>query len=90
MAQPSTWDKLKLGALMGGTVGLGIGAVFGTFAILRYGPGSKGYLNTMGQYMLSSGATFGFFMSIGSVIRSQGTLEATEPWAKRVPIRTRL
>lgn len=28
-------------------------------------------MGTLAQYMLSSGATFGFFMSIGSVIRTE-------------------
>jgi hypothetical protein len=31
------------------------------------GPGPRGAMATMSQYMLSSAATFGFFMSIGSV-----------------------
>ncbi|KAJ1909194.1 subunit of TIM23 translocase complex [Tieghemiomyces parasiticus] len=75
MAEPSAWDKMKLGALMGTTVGLGLGAIFGIITILRVGPGPKGYLSTMGQYMLSSGATFGFFMSIGSVIRTEGKFQ---------------
>jgi hypothetical protein len=33
----------------------------------RSGPGPKGALHTLSQYMLSSAATFGFFLSIGSV-----------------------
>ncbi|CAL1199192.1 unnamed protein product [Candida parapsilosis] len=40
--QPSNWDKFKMGALMGSTVG----------------------------YIMGSVGTFGLFMSIGSVIRS--------------------
>jgi hypothetical protein len=31
------------------------------------GPGPRGALHTLSQYMLSSAATFGFFLSIGSV-----------------------
>lgn len=56
-----------MGALMGTGVGLTIGFIFGSFSILRGGPGPRGALATLSQYMLSSAATFGFFMSIGSV-----------------------
>ncbi|EPX72248.1 membrane protein Mgr2 [Schizosaccharomyces octosporus yFS286] len=69
--QPSTTDKLKMGAIMGSAAGLGIGFLFGGMAVLRYGPGPRGFLRTLGQYMLTSAATFGFFMSIGSVIRNE-------------------
>lgn len=31
---------------------------------------------TLAQYMLSSGATFGFFMSIGSVLRTESRDDA--------------
>lgn len=30
---------------------------------------------TLAQYMLSSGATFGFFMSIGSVLRTESRID---------------
>lgn len=33
----------------------------------RGGAGPRGFLPTLSQYMLSSAATFGFFLSIGSV-----------------------
>jgi NAD/NADP transhydrogenase beta subunit len=56
---------------MGGTVGLCIGLVFGTMNIIRYGPGNRGYVSTLATYMGSSAATFGFFMSIGTVIRTE-------------------
>ncbi|KAJ1654345.1 subunit of TIM23 translocase complex [Dispira simplex] len=81
MAEPSVWDKMKMGALMGTTVGLGLGFVYGTITILR----------TMGQYMLSSAATFGFFMSIGSVIRTEGPVPNNTRFiqnGQRIPIRT--
>ena len=36
---------------------------------------------TLAQYMISSGATFGFFMSIGSVIRTESLPHARdEQW----------
>ncbi|EIW71412.1 hypothetical protein TREMEDRAFT_27173 [Tremella mesenterica DSM 1558] len=67
VAGGSTFDKMKMGAMMGSMVGLSIGAIFGIFSILRAGPGPRGVVATLSQYMLSSAATFGFFMSIGSV-----------------------
>lgn len=34
---------------------------------LRGGAGPRGFLGTLSQYMLSSAATFSFFLAIGSV-----------------------
>ncbi|PVZ98871.1 hypothetical protein BB558_005132 [Smittium angustum] len=73
MNQPTVFDKLKLGFMMGGTVGACLGSLIGIYATMKSGPGPRGYLASIGQYALTSGATFGFFMSIGSVIRTQGT-----------------
>ncbi|KAF4623982.1 hypothetical protein D9613_002025 [Agrocybe pediades] len=40
----------------------------------RGGAGPRGALSTLSQYMLSSAATFSFFLSIGSVIRSDSII----------------
>ena len=70
----------------------------GGFSIIRYGAGPNGPMRTLSQYMIGSGATFGyveslqhrsirrssshlmhdrFFMSIGSIIRTEGMSPAT-------------
>ncbi|KAF2146270.1 uncharacterized protein K452DRAFT_242956 [Aplosporella prunicola CBS 121167] len=82
MTGPSTFDKLKMGAMMGGSVGLIIGFIFGATNIIRFGPGPNGMLRTLGQYMLGSAATFGFFMSIGSTIRTESDRQVAEAFAK--------
>jgi len=62
----------RMGALMGAGVGLTIGFIFGSYSIMRGGAGPRGFLATLSQYMLSSAATFSFFLAIGSVIRTDG------------------
>ncbi|BDD59980.1 subunit of TIM23 translocase complex [Monascus purpureus] len=69
-AGPSTFEKMKMGALMGGTVGAIMGFIIGTVTIFQVGA-PNGVMRTLGKYMAGSGATFGLFMSIGSVIRSE-------------------
>ncbi|KEZ39350.1 hypothetical protein SAPIO_CDS10043 [Scedosporium apiospermum] len=75
---PSVTQKLAMGAMMGGSVGVIIGFIFGTTTIFRYGAGPNGIMRTLGQYMAASGATFGFFMAIGSVIRTDAHPVAQE------------
>ncbi|EXJ90042.1 hypothetical protein A1O3_03110 [Capronia epimyces CBS 606.96] len=54
-----TWiDKLKMGMLMGGTVGGIMGFIYGTVTVFQYGAGQAGVTRTLGKYMLGSGATF--------------------------------
>ena len=64
-----------MGGMMGGSVGLIIGFIFGAHHaeliskasltalgftnIVRFGPGPNGMLRTLGQYMVGSAATFG-------------------------------
>ncbi|KAI8367895.1 reactive mitochondrial oxygen species modulator 1-domain-containing protein [Choanephora cucurbitarum] len=81
--EPSAFEKMKMGAAMGGTVGLCIGFVFGTVSLLRYGPGNKSAVSLLSQYMVGSAASFGFFMSIGSVVRSESRLPFAMSDAKR-------
>ncbi|KAH8549185.1 reactive mitochondrial oxygen species modulator 1-domain-containing protein [Umbelopsis sp. PMI_123] len=84
--EPTTFDKMKMGAMMGGTVGLCVGLVFGTINILRYGSGQRGAISMLGSYMAGSAASFGFFMSIGSVIRSEGHQNQRITWPSQTPL----
>ena len=37
----------------------------------RYGPGPRGYISTLGQFVLTSAGSFALFMGVGSAIRSE-------------------
>jgi len=77
--QQSIIQKMGMGAAMGGAVGMTLGFLFGGFAIISRGAGPRGPLNTLATYMASSGGTFAFFMSIGSVIRTESHHSLTSP-----------
>ena len=66
---PSCFDRIKFGAMIGFAVGVSTGAIFGTFAGIRYGLRGRELLTQLGKTMLQTGGTFGVFMAIGSGIR---------------------
>ena len=65
----SCFDKVKMGFLMGMTVGMASGLIFGGFSGLRYGLRGRELVGQVGQVMIQGGGTFGCFMSIGTAIR---------------------
>eukprot|EP00127_Corallochytrium_limacisporum_P003097 Clim_evm26s146 gene=Clim_evmTU26s146 len=69
-AQPSKFERAKLGAMMGFSVGASIGCILGSYQCFRMGLRGRDFVRTVGKVMLQSGGSFGFFMGIGSVIRS--------------------
>ncbi|KAJ9655461.1 subunit of TIM23 translocase complex [Neophaeococcomyces mojaviensis] len=85
---PSWVDKLKMGALMGGTVGSIMGFIYGTVTIFQYGAGTAGVMRTLGKYMAGSGGMFAVFMGVGSIIRSDADQRALQMWRAqyRTPI----
>ena len=50
----------------------------GGFNIIRYGAGPNGPMRTLGQYMLGSGATFGYEASLSIILARHGALSSIE------------
>ncbi|KAJ3292263.1 subunit of TIM23 translocase complex [Borealophlyctis nickersoniae] len=69
---PPWAEKMKMGFIMGGSAGMAVGFLWGSFAVMRGAttPG-KGAMGTIGSTMLQHGAMLGFFLSIGSLLRSE-------------------
>ncbi|ORX61020.1 hypothetical protein BCR36DRAFT_341175 [Piromyces finnis] len=70
--ESSNLEKFGRGALSGASVGLCIGFIYGTFNVLRIGPGNGSITGTIAKSMGASAASFGFFMGVGSLIKSEG------------------
>ncbi|XP_032793000.1 reactive oxygen species modulator 1 [Daphnia magna] len=67
--QQSCFDKMKVGFIMGFSIGMATGALFGGFGALRQGLRGRELINTVGKIMVQGGGTFGTFMAIGTGIR---------------------
>lgn len=67
--QPSCFDRMKMGFMMGCAVGCVSGALFGGFAALRSGFRGVELAKNIGKSMAQGGGTFGTFMCIGTGIR---------------------
>ncbi|KND05145.1 uncharacterized protein SPPG_00813 [Spizellomyces punctatus DAOM BR117] len=70
--EPSWVDKAKMGFMMGASAGMCVGFLYGSLTVLRGGPEpGRGYMSTVGKYMLQHGAMLGFFLSIGAFLRAE-------------------
>lgn len=67
--RPSCWSRIKMGFMLGMSVGMAGGVLFGGFSAWRMGLRGREMFGTIGKVMLQSGGTFGTFMAIGSGIR---------------------
>ncbi|KAJ7385504.1 Reactive oxygen species modulator 1 [Desmophyllum pertusum] len=67
--QPSCFDRVKVGFMIGFAVGMSSAALFGTYSALKYGLRGRELVSSIGKIMLQGGGTFGVFMSVGTAIR---------------------
>ncbi|XP_068711958.1 reactive oxygen species modulator 1-like [Montipora capricornis] len=67
--QPSCFDRVKIGFMMGFAIGMSSAALFGTYSAFKYGLRGRELVNSIGKIMLQGGGTFGVFMSVGTAIR---------------------
>ncbi|XP_053412772.1 reactive oxygen species modulator 1-like [Nycticebus coucang] len=69
-SQPSCFDHMKMGFVMGCAVGMAAGALFRTFSCLRIRMRGQELVGGIGKTMTQSGGTFGTFMAIGMGIEA--------------------
>ena len=65
----SCFDKVKMGALMGFTIGMSTGFLFGGFQAFRFGLRGRELITTLGKSMGQAGGSFGVFMGVGTALR---------------------
>nr|XP_009922366.1 PREDICTED: reactive oxygen species modulator 1 [Haliaeetus albicilla] len=72
-SQPSCFDRVKMGFMMGFAVGMAAGALLlhnsCVVLYLRIGMRGRELMGGVGKTMMQSGGTFGTFMAIGMGIR---------------------
>ncbi|XP_052048299.1 reactive oxygen species modulator 1-like [Apodemus sylvaticus] len=68
-SQPSCFDHVKMGFVMGCAVGMAARALFSSFSCFRIGMQGRELMGGIGKTMMQSGGTFGTFMAIGMDIR---------------------
>ena len=66
---PSCFQRIQMGFMMGMCVCMASGLLFGGFGGLRHGLRGRELMKQVGQVMVQGGGTFGTFMSIGTAVR---------------------
>ena len=66
---PSCFDRVSMGFMMGMSVGMASGLLFGGFTAIRIGLRGRELMSQVGKVMVQGGGTFGTFMSIGTAVR---------------------
>ncbi|EDQ84210.1 uncharacterized protein MONBRDRAFT_30500 [Monosiga brevicollis MX1] len=65
------FDQVKGGFVVGGALGLAAGGVYGTLTCMSAGYRGRKLLRGTALQMLTFGATFGFFLAVGTGIRCE-------------------
>ncbi|EPQ14163.1 Reactive oxygen species modulator 1 [Myotis brandtii] len=68
-SQPSCFNSVKMGFVMGCAMGMMAGVLFGTFSCFRIGMWVQELIGGIGKAMMQSGSTFSIFMAIKMGIR---------------------
>lgn len=63
------FDKVKMGFMMGFSIGMTTGLLFGGFQAFRLGLRGRELFTTLGKSMGQAGGSFGLFMSVGTALR---------------------
>ena len=66
---PTCFDRVKMGFVMGMSVGMASGFLFGGFGAWRIGLRGGELMTQVAKGMVQGGGTFGTFMAIGTGIR---------------------
>ncbi|XP_062056213.1 reactive oxygen species modulator 1-like [Lepus europaeus] len=64
-SQPSCFNHVKMGFVMGCALGMAAGVLSGTFSCLRIGMWGLKLMGRIWKTMMQSGGTFGTFMAFG-------------------------
>ncbi len=67
-------QRFKIGLAMGALVGGSMGALIGTYSVLRYGHHGEGFLRSVSRSAVGSGSFFALIMGIGGLIRCEPSL----------------